>query len=190
MILEFSHYTELLIYESAMSKPATPWSDPSLQRFEIYQGCLTSIKAWLDVFFSTPFSVFHSRPLTTYHQTVRVLGCLHKITTLEDPAWDGAAVRKVVDLIPTVDKVIGNFEQLAVVSALLSPDGGEDEAYSQGVAIFRHLKMRWQSDLENMDVAMYASQQATAIDNNMVMSMNVTDGCSWLSGEFDGISWA
>lgn len=189
MILEFSHYTELLIYESAVGKPATPWNEPSLQRFEIYQGCLTSIKAWLDVFFLTPFAVFHSRPFNTYHQIIRVMGCLHKITTIEDPAWNGAAVRKIVDLIPTLDKIIGNFEQLGVVSALLSPDGGEDEAYAQGVAIFRHLKTCWQGDLETMDVAIYGSQDATGVDNSFVVPMNLTDGCAWLSAEFDVVSW-
>ncbi|KAI8964453.1 hypothetical protein F5Y11DRAFT_316437 [Daldinia sp. FL1419] len=150
MILELYHFTELLINETEISKPVTPWNEPDLRRFEIYQRCLASIKAYLDAFFSTPIALLGNMSFTSYPQLVTVMKGLHTMTTLQDPCWDRAAVRRSVDLIPTCDKIIGLFEYLKAASALLSLDGGEDESYNWALGVFRKLRAAWQYDLENM----------------------------------------
>lgn len=164
MILELYHFTELLINESAISKPATPWYEPDLRRFEVYQNCLVSIKAFLDTFFTTPIALFGSMPFTSYPQLVRVMRCLHRITTVQDPAWDRAAVRRTVDLIPTCDKIIGIFEYLKAASTLVAPDAGEDESHNWGLGVFRKMRSTWQNELGNMDATNTTSREASLID--------------------------
>ncbi|KAI1379514.1 hypothetical protein F4677DRAFT_334964 [Hypoxylon crocopeplum] len=164
MILELYNFTELIINEAAMSKPTTPWNEPDLRRFEIYQGCLVSIKAFLDTFFATPIALLGSMPFTSFPQLVRVVRCLHRITTIQDPAWDRAAVRRSVDLIPTCDRIIGMFEYLKAASALVSPDGGEDESQNWGLGVFRKMRAAWHNEMANMDAANNTSREASMVD--------------------------
>ncbi|KAI1775072.1 hypothetical protein F4818DRAFT_452007 [Hypoxylon cercidicola] len=164
MIMELYHFTELLINEAAISKPATPWHEPDLRRFEVYQNCLVSIKAFLDTFFSTPITMYGSMAFTSYPQLVRVMRCLHRITTIQDPAWDRDAVRRSVDLIPTCDKIIATFEYLKAASTLVSPDAGEDESHNWGLGVFRKMRATWQNELVNMDATNAATRETSLID--------------------------
>ncbi|KAI1460285.1 hypothetical protein F4805DRAFT_388847 [Annulohypoxylon moriforme] len=147
------HFTELLISESAISNPSTPWNEPDRRRFQVYQSCLTAIKAYFDAFFSTPVSLLESMPFTSYPQVVRVLKGLHKITTIQDPAWDRAAVRNSIDLVSTCDKIIATLEYLKASATLASRDGSEDESHNWGLFVFRKLKESWQNELEFIDAA-------------------------------------
>ncbi|KAI0847512.1 hypothetical protein F5Y00DRAFT_271068 [Daldinia vernicosa] len=164
MILELYHFTELLINESEISKPTTPWNEPDLRRFEIYQRCLVSIKAYLDTFFSTPIPLLGNMSFASYPRLVTVMKGLHTLTILQDPSWDRVAVRRTVDLIPTCDKIIGLFEYLKAASTLVSLDGGDDESYNWGLGVFRKLREVWQYDLENADAANISNQENNMFD--------------------------
>ncbi|XDG09293.1 hypothetical protein ABKA04_008908 [Annulohypoxylon sp. FPYF3050] len=145
------HYTELLISDSAISKPSVPWNEPDMRRFEVYQSCLLSIQAFLDTLFAAPVALLESLPFTSYPQIVHVVKALHKITTIQDPAWDRNAVRKSIDLILTCDKVIATLEYLKASATLASKDGSEDETYNWGLLIFRKQKEAWQNELDFID---------------------------------------
>ncbi|KAI1141952.1 hypothetical protein F5Y05DRAFT_369263 [Hypoxylon sp. FL0543] len=187
MITLFHHYTELLISESAISKPAMPWNEPDFRRFEVYQSCLASIKAYLDVFFSTSVAVLGNMAFTSYPQVVRVMKSLHRITTVQDPAWDRAAVRRSVDLIPTCDKLIGTLEFLRAASNLASPDGSEDESTNLGLGVFRKMRAAWQSELDSMDAANTASREVSMIDGGLGVFATSTNSWAdpWLSNVFN-----
>ncbi|KAI2621290.1 hypothetical protein GGR54DRAFT_600933 [Hypoxylon sp. NC1633] len=182
MILELYHFTELLINESAISKSTTPWNEPDLRRFEVYQNCLVSIKAFIDTFFATPITLLGSMPLTSFPQLVRVVRCLHKISTIQDPAWDRAAVRRTIDLIPTCDKIIGTFEYLKAASALVTPDGGEDESHNWGIGVFRKMRAAWQNEMANLDAVNSASRETSMVD--------ATQGSGFAAAmDFSGDPW-
>ncbi|KAI0161036.1 hypothetical protein GGR52DRAFT_562647 [Hypoxylon sp. FL1284] len=185
MILELYHFTELLINESAISKPATQWNEPDMQRFEVYQNCLVSIKAFLETFFATPIALFGCMPFTSYPQLVRVMRCLHTITTLQDPAWDRAAVRRSVDLIPTCDRIIGIFEYLKAASTLVSPDAGEDESHNWGLGVFRKMRAAWQNELTNLDAVSTANRETSLVDGAQQQSA----GFSTAAVDFSSDPW-
>ncbi|CAK7210803.1 hypothetical protein SBRCBS47491_000902 [Sporothrix bragantina] len=119
------HFAILAIHESVLSrKPGTRnnpglssvWL-PDLQRFEIYQRCLASVHAWFERLFAWPLSFYHCLPSGTYLQMFYVLVCLHKLTTLKDPAWNVEAVRGVMDLFPTIDRILGMCHELREMMA-------------------------------------------------------------------------
>ncbi|KAI1660916.1 hypothetical protein F4813DRAFT_400089 [Daldinia decipiens] len=187
MILELYHFTELLINETEISKPATPWNGPDLRRFEIYQRCLVSIKAYLDAFFSTPIVLLGNMSFASYPRLVTVMKGLHTITTLQDPSWDRAAVRRTVDLIPTCDKIIGLFEYLKAASALVSLDGGEDESYNWVLGVFRKLREVWRHDLESIDTVSISNHEANMFDGvrgGLTTPVDVAND-SWFFNVFD-----
>ncbi|CAK7232454.1 hypothetical protein SEUCBS140593_008265 [Sporothrix eucalyptigena] len=126
------HFAILAIHESVLARkpqtggtgmpgqagsgPGIGWL-PDLQRFEIYQRCLTSVHAWLERLFAWPLSFYVCLPSGTYLQMFYVLVCLHKLTTLKDPAWNVEAVRGVMDLFPTMDRILDMCHELRAMMA-------------------------------------------------------------------------
>lgn len=161
MILGLYHFTTLVIYESEMAKPPTSGNEPDLRRYEVYQRYLGSIKAWLDKFFSMPLEMYTCLPCGSYSQLFYITIYLHRITTTKDSAWDPAAVRAVVDLVPTLDKIIHTLEQLKAPSRL--QDDGYNEALSFGVKKFLTLKMAWQSEMASKDREDSAAHEADVV---------------------------
>lgn len=92
----------------------------------------------------------------SYSELVRVMVCLHKLTTLDNPTWYSPAVRKSLDLIPALDKLIATFEQLRAAAGAVSsapPPGasGEDEAFGWAISVFQSMKATWKDDVAALD---------------------------------------
>ncbi|KAL1895881.1 hypothetical protein Sste5346_004978 [Sporothrix stenoceras] len=143
------HFAMLAIHESALARQPPPpnpaagttasaWVLPDLRRFEIYQRCLTSVQAWLERLFAWPLPCYVCLPSGTYLQMFYVIVCLHKLTTLRDPAWNVEAVRGVVDLFPTIDRILGMCEELRVMLAQANQTGAAGPPSSAGAAGVNH----------------------------------------------------
>ncbi|KAI1126003.1 hypothetical protein F5Y10DRAFT_279115 [Nemania abortiva] len=171
MMVQLSSFIELLLYESAMTNPTEQRNEPDFQRFAVYQGCLNSVKAWLDSFFSMPTHLHASMPFTSFRQLTYTLCSLHNLSVLNDPAWDRAAVRKFLDLLPTCDRVISIFQYLKGSSAVKSPDWSGDESYSLAIRVLEKMRLTWQSEMatvEPANVAMLDSEvlyESQSLDN-------------------------
>lgn len=131
-----------------MDKSGSTPSDPAFRRFEVYQSCLTSIKGWVDAFFSAPLTVSTGVPLIHHPRFVHLMRGLHRLSTLEDPAWDRDSMKQTLDLIPTCDRFIEVFKTL---NCPVSTGDEDDEAFSFGVRLFQNLKAKWQTELANME---------------------------------------
>lgn len=174
------HFTELLIFESSIGKPEQNANAPDLRRFEIYHGQLNSVKAWLNTFFTTDLRFYGDIAFFTYSELVLIMVCLHKLTILDDPAWDRSAVRKTIDLVQTLDKLISTFEQLRAAATLWSPRLGEDEAFTWAIGVFQSMKATWKDEVAGLD----------GLNNFLVgaqdgfLSMPTYGGDAWLSDIF------
>lgn len=150
-MLGFYYYTTLVIREWTMAKSSIPRNEPDLRRYEVYQRCANSIKAWLDLFFSMPLHLFPSVSCSTYSQLCYVVMFLHQITTTRDASWNPGAANEVVNPLPIVDRIIYTFEQVKAVSVTHAPAGEEDQSLCLGIRKFQALKTAWQSELEPQD---------------------------------------
>lgn len=146
-MLGFYHYTTLTIREWIMFKSPIPQNEPDLRRYELYQRCANSVKAWLDIFFSMPLHAYTSVSCSTYSQLCYVVVFLHQITTTKDANWNPGAAQEVVNPLQIVDRIIHTFEQVKAVSVTHTPGGGEDQALCLGIRKFQALKTAWQSEL-------------------------------------------
>ncbi|KAK6065033.1 C6 transcription factor [Seiridium cupressi] len=111
-MLRFYHYTTLIIREWIMVKSSIPKYEPDLRRYQVYQRCINSIKAWLDLFFAMPLRLYTTVPCSMYSQLCYVVVFLHQITTTREAAWNPVAAQEIVDLFQTLDRIIHTFEQL------------------------------------------------------------------------------
>ena len=196
MALWLYHFTTLMIHESAIMRPRVR-NEPDIRRYEVYQRCLNSIKAWLDMFFSVPPELYTRLPCSIYCQLFYVMGCLHKITTTKDAAWNPAVARESVDLIPTLDRIIHTFEQLNNNNnnnnaSTARPQ--EDEALTMGAKKFNALKIAWQVDVaSSKDAGAGAFPTDTGIVDGPqgfypTLPMDYY-GFHMLPGMLDGVPW-
>ncbi|KAH0439642.1 hypothetical protein CcaCcLH18_02752 [Colletotrichum camelliae] len=152
-VLEHYHFTELLILESSLCSSSHQSTDPDLKRFEVYQGQLNSVRAWLSTFYTTDVRLYGDMALFSYSELVRVMVSLHKLNTLDDTAWSRSSVRQTLDLIPSLDKLIAVFEQLRAASVLWSPTcgTGEDEAFTWAINVFQGMRKAWKDEMAGLE---------------------------------------
>lgn len=158
-ILEHFHFTELLILESSITQQQQPQQrvplgdTAHLKRFEVYQGQLNSIRSWLNTFHTTDFRLYGDMAFFSYSELVRVMVCLHKLTTLDNPPWYSPAVRKSLDLIPALDKLVATFEQLRAAAMAVSSPGsaGVGEAFGWAISVFQSMKATWKDEVAALD---------------------------------------
>lgn len=121
----FYHYTTLIIREWIKIKPTTPRNEPDLRRYEMYQRCLASINAWLELFFAMPLRMYANVPCSTHSQLCYVVLFLHQITTTRDADWNPAVAQEVVDPVQTVDRILHTFEQVKAAAVAQGPGSGK-----------------------------------------------------------------
>lgn len=202
-MLRLYHFAVLMIHEPILLKPASSSNDPDLGRFHVYQRCTDSIKSWLEMFFSIPRDHLPYLPCSNYCQLYYAMGFLYRISTLKVPGWDPATSKKMVDLMPTLDKVIDNFERAKEEAALRSPESGTHEIFWFGIQKFLALKTVWQCEMSQQspggedgptlpaeDMAMSAAE-----GNSPLFSMDPTllpmDSALFpmMPSFFDDLSW-
>ncbi|KAH8657849.1 hypothetical protein BX600DRAFT_468265 [Xylariales sp. PMI_506] len=149
MVHNLYRFATLIIHESTMFKTPNASNIPDLRRYEIYQRCLVAIKAWFDTFFSNPLEMYGRLPFGNYVQLYYTIGYLHRITIIKDPDWAPAAAREVIELLPTIDRILVIFEQSRAVAAIRNSETEEDEAISFGLTKLRRLKLAWQHEIES-----------------------------------------
>lgn len=130
-----------------MAKPAIPRHEPDLRRYQVYQRCVDSIKAWLDLFFAMPVHAYTSVSCSIYSQLCYVVAFLHQVTTSSDAAWNPVVAQEVVDLLQTVDRVIYTFEQVKAADVAYTAGGVENQSLSLIITKFQNLKTAWQSEV-------------------------------------------
>lgn len=194
MVHGLYHFTTLIIHESSLNHSSASRNEPDFKRFEIYQRCMTSIKAWLDKFFSLPTEMYFSMPCGSYCQLFYVTVCLLKLAMTKDPAWDPAAARDVIDPTSTLDRIIDTIEQLRNAATLRSPDEGEHAALSLGMRKFNALRSAWQSELASRERDSGAIGEPIMVDGSQPQDLFITSplgffGFDLLPGMSGDASW-
>lgn len=162
----FYHYATLIIREWIKVKPSNPRNEPDLRRYEVYQRCLDSIKAWLELFFAMPLRMFAKVPFSTYSQLCYVVLFLHQITTTRDADWNPTAAQEVVDPLQTVDRILHTFEQVKAAAVAQDPGSVDDQALTLGIKKFQFLKSAWYGELVAQDKGQSVVQEAYPADSS------------------------
>ncbi|KAK9334285.1 hypothetical protein V1521DRAFT_486542 [Lipomyces starkeyi] len=105
--------TELTINESEISKEPSPFNTPDFQRIERLQACLSSIRSWSDTLFKLSLSEYFAFSFLTFSQLFHTTILLFRLSTLDDPSWDKAAARKVIDPLLVIDQFADSMAKVA-----------------------------------------------------------------------------
>ncbi|KAL1963469.1 hypothetical protein VTN77DRAFT_8370 [Rasamsonia byssochlamydoides] len=137
--------TEVAVNEIALSRAplvSVGW-DTDFQALEYLYACLQSIKAWFDVFFKCPPSAYVGFSLLTFAQLGYCIFALHRLSTLNDPAWDTRFVRSTVDFSLVLDRVLNNVHQARAACGWKI--GHEEDALTKSTKAITALKSWWES---------------------------------------------
>jgi hypothetical protein len=107
------HYTELCINTLALSKDTLISNTAGYERLDCLSQCLNSIKSWFELFFAISTSEWAGISFQLFTQLAHAVVILHRISVLEDPAWDLALVRSTVDIMLILDRLTTTFRSLA-----------------------------------------------------------------------------
>ncbi|RAK73383.1 Zn(II)2Cys6 transcription factor domain-containing protein, partial [Aspergillus fijiensis CBS 313.89] len=124
---------------SSTSQTATQPPTLNIPHLNHLSAALTATKLWLETFLTIPPAEYSGFPFTVFAQLARTLAALWRLSTLEDPLWDRGGVRRAVDILGVLDRVVGNLGQAAALARLEggrgffgNPGGREDLGHGDG----------------------------------------------------------
>ncbi|PWY70281.1 hypothetical protein BO70DRAFT_299324 [Aspergillus heteromorphus CBS 117.55] len=135
--------TALTLHESSLlpQTASLPFHPPNLnfQALENLHASLNAVKAWLATFLALPPSEYTNFPFSIFVHLARNLAALYRLSTLDDPAWDKAYVRREVDIMWAMDRLIGN---LGLAAEEARSVGGEDVVF-YSIEKYDSLRRAW-----------------------------------------------
>ncbi|KAJ5095926.1 hypothetical protein NUU61_005282 [Penicillium alfredii] len=148
---------ELVIHEIYIKTPTiSHCSDP--QGPKSLQISLQATKSWLDVWLAIPPEHYMAVSFTILFQFCRALINLYKLSTLDDPAWDKAAVQNTANLLHYLDTLHLNFQR----ASNHIHQAAEVNMFEKGAKMILSIKQRWAPLLIQASCAMPVTGAAEA----------------------------
>ncbi|RAL14436.1 Zn(II)2Cys6 transcription factor [Aspergillus homomorphus CBS 101889] len=127
----------------------------NIRHLETLHAALAATKAWFDTFLAIPPAEYTGFAFTVFAQLARNLAALYRLSTLDDPLWDRAAVRRTVDILDVLDSVIGNLGQAAALARLEGLERGllaeaevdEGEVFFYSIGKYESMRLVWERKL-------------------------------------------
>ncbi|KAM0718495.1 hypothetical protein Q7P37_005565 [Cladosporium fusiforme] len=126
--------------------------EPNVAQLQNIAACVDLVQALFDNFFSIPPGDIIGVSFPMYTQLRLGLGMLFCLSTLDCPGWDKAEVRRQVDTLNVIDRMIETFEE--AVSSYTTESGddhGEDGALLRVPAHLRMMRTAWAAKLERCE---------------------------------------
>lgn len=110
---------EILIYEMSLIDLQDNHARPSRAHLDDLYRSVEAIKAFMNVYFSIPSSMYLTIPFSTFGQFAHAFIVMVKIASLEVEGWDMQDLQEKLDFINVLDETVARFD----ASTKSSPDG-------------------------------------------------------------------
>lgn len=176
--------TEGEINEVALFPAGPRGSSPDLQRISMLSAALQLTKTWFDDFLSLPPAECFMLAFPAYSQLAYFTVVIYRLSTLEDPHWDRAAVRQTYDALQLLDALTAKMSQVAAASGIISdrPDG---DTFTKTGKTIEPIKAAWEPILNQVSGQVKSASvsfEPNVLDN---FSFDVADGLNgWLTDMF------
>lgn len=147
------HYTELVILENGlMHNPYIP-EKHNFRRYEILSQIVEHVRAWFDIFFKSIPEFYLGFSFAHWCQLAQSLMALYKLSSLNEPSWDRAALRRDIDLFGVCDQLLAATEQAGLrrQAAGSQPNGQrsrfEEDMFITISRMLTNVKNTWAQEL-------------------------------------------
>ncbi|KAK3313583.1 hypothetical protein B0H66DRAFT_566559 [Apodospora peruviana] len=122
--------------------PQTPHG-PDLQRINALNACLKITKTWFELILAREARSFHLVSFTISAQISYFIVTLYRLSTLDDPYWDKAMVRQIIDPLAVLDAFCDKFS-LVAAEVGIENEKPEMDVWSAGARALKNLKSVWE----------------------------------------------
>ncbi|KAF8542651.1 hypothetical protein BDD12DRAFT_978913 [Trichophaea hybrida] len=147
LLMQF-YNVEVHLYEIGIHDPyhthAVQTENLPLRRLEILYDCLVSIKNYFEVFFTLPYTRYFGFTFVEWTQMTYVLIIISKLSLLQDPGWDLAHVRHMVDVSTVLGRSITRLQDLK------SLKGGNGGGFTRLLGLIQRMKAWYESNKINL----------------------------------------
>src|ERR1700759_923671 len=105
------YHTELTIHEKFAFSKTTPSCSLGFQKLESLFACLSSIRAWFDIWFQFPVPIYTHFNFLVFAQLIRCVVTLKRLSTVEEPDWDSGLVDSTANLSSIIDRLVSNLQE-------------------------------------------------------------------------------
>ena len=188
VLLAHVYSTELAINQIALSRLPIVHSYPDFEQLSYLCACTKSIKTWFEVFFSVSPTFYVGFPFSIFSQLRHCLATLHRLSTLDDPAWDKKGLRKIINLPSILDQVVNNLEQVATAAGLDNTASADGDVFSRTAKLLRSIRPVWEARLgpeDDVATALPPPQESLDISLFDPLPVDFTNN-DWLTDLFLG----
>ncbi|KAK3332377.1 hypothetical protein B0T19DRAFT_415483 [Cercophora scortea] len=121
----YLHSTELTIQETLFTKARLP-DQTGLSQFRRIQdldAIMRSVESWLTVMESMPMLDWPGVNVDVFAQFTHSLVVLFKLTTIDEPGWDTAEVRRRADVFTILDRLCDIIERIPATLGTVEAEG-------------------------------------------------------------------
>lgn len=121
-------------------------------RHEYLWTCLQASKSLVDTYLSIEIPEHRGINIFVMMHCLHGVQSLHRLTILDDPAWDRAAVRRTADVIFYLDQIVQLLDR---IHEHIAPevDEGYESVWSKGADKLRRAIPNWVSAIEKEGAA-------------------------------------
>lgn len=154
ILAAFHHTAKLQIRCMGVSWPeCNSDHQPNLAQLKNLSACVDLIQAVFDSFFAIPLADYIGIPFPVFSLLRLSFGMLFFLSTLDSPGWDKLEVRRQIDILTTIDRVVNNFRQASVLEASGKHDGDEDNPMARMAGHLRLMRTAFAANIEQSDSA-------------------------------------
>lgn len=129
------------LYKVALAKPPED-EEMSSQRLDHLYACLHVVKQFFDLFFTISPAEYTSLALPYLTQLSHCLVTLFRLSTLDYPGWDKAAVKDTVDILAIAEQIATRMGQVADAVGMRS-EGAYGDPFSKLGMMMQKLRSEW-----------------------------------------------
>lgn len=158
--------TEAVIQGLALHPVFTEASHPDMQRISMLSACLRLTKVWFDEIFALPKTCFLMFSFTIIYQLSHFMSLLYKLSTLEVPCWEVAAVRQTLSVSATLDVLATRFARGPIAAGFVS-DNVNGDIFSRGGRALRLIKTTWEATFAETGIQAVEQPKPSAQAENL-----------------------
>ncbi|KAJ5710068.1 hypothetical protein N7493_009660 [Penicillium malachiteum] len=145
ILLSSIYYTDMSIYGLYLDDES---SSSNAQSLEYLYMCLQATKSATENFFEIPITECIGLSFTFFTQLARTILVLFKLSTFKNEAWDNKFVRKEIDVLQVLDRLLKVIDE----AKLMIGSQGDDGFLDRSSIIFATVKSWCLSKLESKHV--------------------------------------
>lgn len=124
---------------------------PNLAQLKNLSACVDLIESVFNSFFAITLADYVGIPFPVFSLLRLSFGMLFFLSTLDSPGWDKLDVRRQIDILATIDRLVDGFRQASRLEARGVHDDDEDNPMARMASHLRLMKAAFAANMEQSD---------------------------------------